>query len=853
VLDDAFADPLAAARVKHEVSRRLFGGAVPPLSIGRFEVKERIGAGGMSVVYRAHDPELGRDVAIKLLQAGGRTERLRREARALAKLRHPNVVSVYEVGSWAEHPFLALEHVVGSTLSEWARARPRRAEEIARLVADVARGLHAVHELGLVHRDVKPDNVVVDARGVARLIDFGLVTDEPEAAQAPDAAPNALTRDGATPGTPRYMAPELAGGAPSTPGSDQFSLGVTLDEITRGASRTAAMERVIARATSREPRARFADLAQLADALETAAGPPRSRPWIVGIAATLAAGALGAAIAVGGESPRTREREETVTTRDETTHDPPWIAPLLEGTSSDEARAAQRRGLLGHRAGDDAAALGGFERAVALDPSYGAAELGLAMVYAQGTVGEARPHLARALASRASMSPRARVVLEALRPCVEDDPIDAARCEQSLADAAQAHEDEPLLWYELARQRRHREGFSEAIVDAFDHALALDPGLGRAFVAQGQTLAYLGRFDEALAMTERCLEAAPTTTSCHRDRLWILQAMGDCEAVEIAARRWRDALPGDPHPLWALAGAASARGEPSAVIEQLLIEARAPMPPEQRAYFEARDPVILAIARGDFTRASEALEGFDARAFASPSGPSTDRAFRLVPHRLAILVALETGDPSRAASLAEDAMARMRAWPADPRTEDFGMARDSTPFLLDVLRETHAIDDEERTIRRDVWLAEWRARTTEPYHPFLWLNGYAAHVDDAHEAREATAARGSLSVQPFHPLSRPELGLARWALHEGREDDAMAALSGVADGCHAPDLDDAHETWWQRPRAALELGELHARRGEHERACARYAEVLARWGDARPSSVTADRARAARTALGCSP
>ena len=451
------------------------------------------------------------------------------------------------------------------------------------------------------------------------------------------------------------------------------------------------------------------------------------------------------------------------------------------------------------------------------------------------------------------MSPRARVVLEALRPCVEDDPIDAARCEQSLADAARAHEDEPLLWYELARQRRHREGFSTAIVEAFDHALTLDPGLGRAFVAQGQTLAYLGRFDEALAMTERCLEAAPTTTSCHRDRLWILETLGDCEAVEIGARRWRDALPGDPHPLWALAGAASERGEPSAVIEQLLIEARTQMPPGERGYFEARDPVILAIARGDFAAASEALEGFDARAFASPSGPSTDRAFRLVPHRLAILVALETGEPSRAAALAEDALTRMQAWPADPRTEDFGMARDATPFLLDVLRETHALDDDARAARRDAWLDAWRARTTEPFLPFLWLNGHVAHVHDQREARDASLARGALSPPPFHPLAYPDLGLGLWALHEGRTDEALAALTRAADACHAPGLDHAHETWWQRPRAALALAELHAARGERAAACERYDEVLARWGQARPRSVTAERARAGRDAISCPP
>ncbi len=851
MVEDAIADPLAAERVKQEVARRLFGSPLAPLAIGRFVVGERIGAGGMSVVYRAHDPELGRDVALKLLQAGGRTERLWREARALAKLRHPNVVSVYEVGSWQDHPFLALEHVVGPTLAEWARARPRSADQAAKLVEDVARGLDAVHRLGLVHRDVKPDNVVVDAGGAARIIDFGLVTDEPETAAAGAAATGPLTRDGARPGTPGYMAPELADGAPSTPRSDQYSLGVTLDEITRDAPRSARIEHVVARATRPDPAERFEDLARFADALREPPRAPTSRARIVLALAAIAT--IGAGIVLAGRAATPAPPARALGPRAAADGEPPWIAALVEGSESEEARAAQRRGLLGYRAGDDDAALEGFARAAALDPSYRAAELGLAMLYAQGTVGEARPHLARALSLRSGMSDEARTLLEALRPCIEPEPIDPARCEQSLDRAARAEADQPLLWYELARQRRHREGFSDEIVEAFGHALSIDPELGRAFVAQGQTLAYLGRFDEALAMTARCIDAAPTTTSCHRDRVWIEQTLGDCAAVEASARRWRDAVPGDAHPLWALAGTASQGGESSLVIEQLLREARARLPSDHRAYVEARDRVILAVAEGDFVAASDALEGFDARAFAEPTGPSVDRASRLVPYRLAILVALETGEDARAAALAEEALVRMEAWPADPRVEDFGMARDATPWLLDVMRESGALDDDARARRRDAWLASWRARAEPAFLPFLWLNGYVAHVDDASEAREASLAQGTLVAPPFHPLTHPELGLGLWALHEGRDDDALTSLARVADGCHAPDVDDGHETWWQRPRAALALAEMHERRGERDRACARYADVLARWGGARPRSVTAERARERRAAIGCPP
>ncbi len=856
MIEDAVADPLDAERVKQEVARRLFGAPLAPLRIGRFEVKERIGAGGMSVVYRAHDPELGRDVAIKLLQAGGRSERLRREARVLAKLRHPHVVTVYEVGSWREHAFVALEHVVGSTLAEWSRDRGHDA--IARCVVEVARGLDAVHRLGVVHRDVKPANIVVDASGAARLIDFGLVSDErsePDASSSSSPSTSAtLTREGATPGTPRYMAPELAAGAPSSPRSDQYSLGVTLDEVTRGAPRSPELERVIARATHTDPAQRFDDLAALADALAAPARRAIDPRVVVAIVAALAIAGL-TAFALTRGTGATRPPEITSTDA-WASSDPAWIVALTRGSDRADARQAQRRGLLAYRAGDDAGAISGFEEALAIDATYGAAELGLAMLFAQGTMNEARPHFARALGARAGASDEARVLVEALRPCIEDEPIDAARCEASLVAATTAHGDQPLLFYELARQRRHREGFSEAIVDAFGHALALDPQLSRALVAQAQTLAYLGRFDEALVMTERCLDAAPTTTSCHRDRVWIQQALGDCEGVEASARRWRAIDPTNPHPLWALAGVAERRGE-SSVLEQLLSEARARLEPENRVYLEARDPVVVAISRGDFDAAARGLEGFDARAFAEPGGPSADRFFRLVPARLGILVAREIGDPERARELAEDALARMGAWPADPRVEDFGIAHDATPFLLDVLRETGSVDDLTRIGRRAEWFEAWRDRTSAPYLPFAWMSGYAAQVDDAVEAAEASEAAvdlraaGLVTPPPFHPLAYPDLGLGQLARHEGRVEDAIAILGRAAGSCHAPGLDGAHETWWQRPRAMLALGEVLEARGDRDAACVRYADVLARWGAAQTRSVTAERAREHVDALGC--
>lgn len=223
-------DPIEAERVRAEVRFRLFGGTAPKLQIGRFEIGDRLGAGGMGVVYAGRDPDLARPVALKVLFADGD---LRREAQALAKLRHPNVVSVHEIGTWQGLPFVAMELVEGETLRAWLETK-RSVPEILAVFAGAGRGLAAAHAAGLVHRDFKLENVLVDRDGQARVVDFGLAH-----ATEGDALPRSMKLDakGTTvtaAGTPAYMAPEVLSGAPATPQSDQFSFGVALYEALAG-------------------------------------------------------------------------------------------------------------------------------------------------------------------------------------------------------------------------------------------------------------------------------------------------------------------------------------------------------------------------------------------------------------------------------------------------------------------------------------------------------------------------------------------------------------------------------------------------------------------------------------------
>ncbi len=212
--------------------------------VGRYTVLLLVGRGAMSEVYAAYDPELDRRVALKLLAADGTTGdpraevRLLREARAVARLSHPNVIGVYDAGRFGDRIFVAMEYVEGQTLADWLRQRPRTREEVLAVFGGAARGLAAAHARGLVHRDFKPENVMVAADGTARVADFGLVQSlfgpsEPEPDRPEDGVRGgpfdlALTRPGEMVGTPLYMSPEQLTRRQTDARSDQFSFCVAL-------------------------------------------------------------------------------------------------------------------------------------------------------------------------------------------------------------------------------------------------------------------------------------------------------------------------------------------------------------------------------------------------------------------------------------------------------------------------------------------------------------------------------------------------------------------------------------------------------------------------------------------------
>ncbi len=220
-------------------------------SLGRYTILRRLGAGAMGVVYSAFDPDLDRKVAIKILHSRTRAVssgeegklRLLREAKALARLSHPNVVAIHDVGTFGERIFLAMEFVDGETLGAWLKKRRRPWKESVELLIKAGEGLAAAHRGGLIHRDFKPDNVVLGHDGRVRVLDFGLAraSDDMEPQPLPDYPVDAsasikveITTTGVLVGTPAYMSPEQHIGRGADARSDLFAFCVTLYQALYG-------------------------------------------------------------------------------------------------------------------------------------------------------------------------------------------------------------------------------------------------------------------------------------------------------------------------------------------------------------------------------------------------------------------------------------------------------------------------------------------------------------------------------------------------------------------------------------------------------------------------------------------
>jgi hypothetical protein len=314
----------------------------------RYELEDRLGHGGMATVYRARDLKLDREVAIKLLAdnfAGDDEVRKRfsREARLAARLDHPNVVQVFDVGEDEDRPFIVMEHVEGGTLEDRLNRRRRSLDqdEALRLLGQLCEGLGHAHAKKLVHRDIKPQNLLLrESDDCLKITDFGIARAAEETTR--------LTRPGKVIGTDRYMAPEQLADGRITPATDVYACGVVFDEV-MPESRSPELQEIITRCLREEPGERFSDATALGEALATVEGngavgvvrrimsqgrstrplpagaatadwpaptevKPRRRrfAWVAALLALIAAAAVGVVIALGsgGSSSPSKDKQQ---------------------------------------------------------------------------------------------------------------------------------------------------------------------------------------------------------------------------------------------------------------------------------------------------------------------------------------------------------------------------------------------------------------------------------------------------------------------------------------------------------------------------------------------------------------
>ncbi len=276
--------------------------AAPPLAPGtrlndRFKIIGHLGAGGMGVVYRARDEQLAREVAIKVHARTTGAERLLREATAMAQLSHPNVVTVYEVGEHEKAIFIAMELIEGKTARNWREDRTRGWREVLQLYLAAGDGLAAIHAAGLIHRDFKPENVLVGEDGRVRVADLGLA--RAAADPSPGAERLAVGSGSSAAGTPAYMSPEQRAGGEVGERADQYAFAASMQEALGDLSAPRRVRRALSRALADAPADRWPSLAAMLAELKR---DPRPRNTLL-VGGTLLAAAATMVVVVATRNP----------------------------------------------------------------------------------------------------------------------------------------------------------------------------------------------------------------------------------------------------------------------------------------------------------------------------------------------------------------------------------------------------------------------------------------------------------------------------------------------------------------------------------------------------------------------
>ncbi len=837
----------------------------------RYRLEEQLGAGGMGTVYRAFDERLKRPVALKLLPPervgdAAAVTRMIREAQATAVLEHDHIVPVYDVGPAQEGgAYLVMQLVEGRTLRERIRQGPLPEAEVVRIVREVGSALAHAHREGIVHRDIKPDNVMLrTSDGRAMVLDFGLAR-----FVEPDEELEHLTADGSFVGTPAYLAPEQARGQEVDGRADQFALGVMAWELCTGrlpwsgdtmpailasviaddpeplaevASVSPATAAAVTRALSKDAAERFDSMEGLLDSLPSsssdlgtmptmAAGtsvpegdPPESpkKPSRLPLVAALGALAIaGGGVASWGGNEQAAAPVDAAVDADGPLHI--GNLPPPQGCN-DEAEGAFAEGRRAGRRGDIDSARGAFLRATRADEGCASAHLYLAIAsvdydYA-GLLGDA---FIVAQRHADQLSPRERGLLNAYGAIYLDDPPRRDLLGQRLeALANERPNDAEILvlagFNATGAAPEVRKGWAERAID-------IDPEFAPAHAVLAQILREQGDIEGAYARYAICHEAAPLSTACMDLELLLRAFQGDCDEMLSLARRMRARSPDQAAPHAWMARSLAVEGAPRAAIERELDGLAAAMPGPEAAvlgpYLRARAAALFGDFEGAVQLANEALDASEDEV------SDTDATFVMVEARR------ELGE-EEASALAEAFVTRSVGALTSVHAHPLRAYREQR--ILVAARET--MDAEEFAEVRGSW-SESLARRDLLTPMDAWAHGEAVWASTPEEARAA------LANAPGELLERGEFTtvaiIGHTLLLAGEAARSLPALEFAANSCLRFPIP------FLTGRSRVAYGEALAATGDQAGACREWRRVVGAWDPTH--SVTG--ARAATLAAEC--